>query len=154
MARSDDLATAVIALIRTAAEDAPPTKLVQGFAPERSRIALAGRYVYVFALPPTTIGQLTRAEELREYKLAVCIVERYDGPATGAEDEAVPESWIQERKSWVETYVFDTLNPKSVKPLNMWPNRCEIVTDVDFANIQDKIFWSEVEVDYREIASN
>lgn len=141
-------------LIETASVSSPADGIEQGFAPEHKRIEMTGRYVYVFALPPTTVGQLTRAKELREYKVAIVVVERYADPAAGGEVEAVPEDWIKTRKTWVSDYIFSTLNPKSVRPLSMWPNRCEIVTDVDFANIQNKIFWSEIEVDYREIATN
>lgn len=153
MARSDDLAAAVVALIQTASAGDPAT-IAQGFAPDPKRISLADKRVYVFALSPTTVAQLTRRDELREYKVAIVVVERYDEPATGAEVEPVPETWIKERKSWVVDYIYDTLNPKDVRPLSMWPNRCEIVTDVDFANLQNKIFWSEIEVDYREVVTN
>ena len=154
MARSDDLCEAVKTLIETAAAGDPPDSIALAYAPEADRIAMTGLSVYVFSMPPTTVGNVSRAKALREYKVAVVIVERYASAAANA-IEAVPAEWIQERKSWVEEFVYDTLNPKDTRPLDMWPNRCEITTDVDFTQLQtNKIFWSEVEVDYRELANN
>lgn len=154
MARTDDLCEAVKTLIETAAAGDPPDSIELAYAPEADRIAMTGLAVYVFSLDPTTVGNVTRKKEMREYKVSVVIVQRYaDAAESGI--EAVPEAWVQEKKSWVEDFVYSTLNPRTVRPLDMWPNRCEITNLVDYAQLRtNKIFWSEVEVDYREIVTN
>lgn len=152
MARGDDLCAAIKTLLATASSGSSPTSIEQAFAPEHDKIAMSGKYVYLFSLPGTTVAGLSKAKELREFKVGIVIVERYSDPAAGAAVETVPTSWVQARKSWVETYVFNTLNSKNTRPLSMWPNRCEWVTEVDFQQLKHKIFWSEVEIDYREIA--
>lgn len=154
MARSDDLCTAIKTLLATASAEYPPGSLEQGFAPELERISMSGTSVYIFSLPKTTVGAVSRAKELQEYKVAIVIVERYT-EAAADDEEAVPEEWLQDRKSWVEDYVFDVLNSKGMRPLSMWPNRCEWTTDVDWQQLRsNKVFWSEIEVDYREIVDN
>lgn len=152
MARSDDLCAAIVTLITTASSGDPADSIEQGFIPEHATVT--GRAVHVFSLPGTTVSQMTRAKELREFKVSVVVINRYTDPVDGSAVEVIPESWVQEQKTWVQDYVFDLLNAKAVRPLSMWPARCELVTEVDAQQLKDKIFWSEVEIDYRELSDN
>lgn len=160
MAHSDDLADAVVTLLQAAITTNLPQELKRAYAPREKVRDMQGKFVFVFCDGRQTLTRLTRgANFLREFKVVVTVEELYSDPAAGDSLELVPEDWIAERKTWVQNNIFATLNEAGLDPASrvagsFWPNRCEITNEMDMGLLkEDKIFYSQVEIDYREFAT-
>jgi len=109
---------------------------------------IIGRKVYVFAADYSDEWE-TRSENLSSYTIALIVAER-------CQDAGQPsKTWLDERVKFVNEKVWDVLSDVRTGRLldnTVWPQTAEVlVYDVPLLN-EKKLFWSEIEISYREVA--
>lgn len=131
----------------------PAATVVVAFNPRYDRAALATPTIWVFPVSDREAAKLDRAADQMGPKLAVVYAERYADPADPDDQEPVPVAWVRQRVATVEAEIFDALRQERtavVAPVlaGCWPEAAEWVTvcDPDILS-QEKVFWSEVEVE-------
>ena len=110
---------------------------------------IVGRQVFVFP-GPYQATTFTRADQLRDYKIRVLIVEQY----SEAEGDP-PEAWVDVRVNFCEQMIFNPLvNPALNLIDEMFPALEEqAVVDLlyhDDKLLKDKVFWSVMTFPFQE----
>lgn len=131
----------------------PPTFVDRGYAPDVGKVPPTGKLVWVHPLTEEE-ERLSRHRVLTEYGFAVAVAERY-GPAlqpTGG--EPIPKEWVDERCGWVRANVYTPLNDRVKKRERLiqsaWPQTCRIVAKYDEERLVAGMFWSRIDVTFRE----
>lgn len=108
---------------------------------------VSGRLVYVLPGGVENQGPATRSDDFDDYKIGVVIVERYTGTA------ADRKAWLDARLLWVQTQIWDRLQDVRAYGLllsSLWPQLSNwLAYDYELLR-QKKLFWSELEITFRE----
>jgi hypothetical protein len=93
-------------------------------------------------------GMVSRSEENQDHTLRIGVFELFtnEGPPSTA--------WIRERKQWVEESIIDVLFDSEAEPIlgTCIPDTGDVViaSDPEMLRVH-KVFYSEIEIVYREI---
>lgn len=141
----------------SAIDTAWTTKVADSGATSREYIApvstaelssLTGRKVYVIPGDHVKSAE-TRGENRWEYRVGVLVVERYISAGLP------PKAWMDARVEFVETTIANACDYwrslLGISGREVWTELLETKTyDVDLLN-ESNLFWSEVQLDLREI---
>lgn len=136
-----------------------PASVSRAYSPSVDRKDFSGRTIWVVPAAYMDAQRLARKLVHKGVKVIVVVAERYESPAQSDPDEPVPNEWVDTRVDWVEEHVFDLLNETGVHDpagrllgrFQPWSCEVTVVFDAERLNT-DKVFWSLIEVEYRETA--
>lgn len=150
-ARITAVCEAVVARLEARLAPVPPDAVSRAYLPEVGEGPRGkwpdGRRVYVFPDGYSQVATATRAEDTDEYRVAVVVAERYDGPGP------VPAGWVDERVDWVEQLVEDLGDARGEYLLGtLRPEAAEVSQVYDPVLLRQTPggFVSEVLLTYRE----
>ena len=113
------------------------------------------RRIYVFVAGYSDAARIARSMNIAEAPTAVLFAEKYDPAASADPSGPIPLNWVDARRDTTAA-LFALLNATGVKQAtrlmgSFWPETCALTTPVDLTRLnQQKVFWSLVEVSYRE----
>jgi hypothetical protein len=113
-----------------------------------SPMFLTTRSVFIIPLGYENPEMATRSEDVMDYRIGIVVCERYTGMG------APPQDWLRERKQWVAENIYDVLLDQRAEPIldKIWPQAGAVTVACDPEMVREhKIFWSEIEVTFREI---
>jgi len=110
--------------------------------------ALRGTNVYVFGAGYSVVGPGNRGEDLNEFRVALIVIAKFPDPG------AATKSWLDEQAKLVRDLVRELADPRADFLLGtLWPHTADVMA-YDVAALSEKnLFWSEVEIAYREEAT-
>jgi len=148
----DALVTQVLAAWNTSISPSSvssPDSVSWEFLAEIDSDTLTGRKVFLFPGPDYSNGPATRGEDEWVYAVAALVVERYTDAGTPTKD------WIKERVEFVQDIVSGSLDfvrsYLDISGREIWTQE-NTVTVYDPEKLEkQKLFWSEVKFEFREI---
>jgi hypothetical protein len=137
------------------ADRLPPAASVdRSYAPDIDKIPPAGKLVWVFPMTEQDAVRLTRQRMMTEYTFGVAAAEKYEPALQATGGEPVPTAWVDERCGWVKENVYGPLNDAVRKGDRLiptaFPQTCRLSVKYDASRLLAGVFWSEVEVTFRE----
>jgi hypothetical protein len=148
-ARVIEFCDAVVAAILASWVPVSPNAVSSEYEPDFDIATITGRKVYVFPAGYGQAGTVTRGEDENEYRVSVIIMERY------TDEGAVPKAWLNARVLWVQNSLYVPLTDARAASIlgESWPETGDVTTVYDLDVLRDyKVFLSEIEIAYREIA--
>lgn len=126
----------------------------RGYAPDVDKVPPTGKLVWVYPLDEEDVQRISRARLLTDYGFAVAVAERYTPALQPTGGEPVPTDWVDERCGWVRANVYTPLNDAVRKRARLiataWPQTCRITAKYDEDRLRAGMFWSRVDVTFRE----
>jgi hypothetical protein len=112
------------------------------------------RRVWIFPTSEEDVERLTRRRVLTEYGFDLAFGSKYTDPAQAADTGTVPNLWVDNECGWVRQNVYTPLNDRVRKRDRIietaWPQSCRIAMKFDPERLRTKVFWSVVQVTFRE----
>jgi hypothetical protein len=145
-ARLVEVAEAVVERLTKRLDDPASATVEREYVVEIDAAKLEGRKVYVLPGGVENQGPASRAEDFDDYKVGVVVVERHAGQRSDLSE------WADERVLWVQTQIWERLQDVREGLLLdcLWPQLSNwLAYDYDLLR-EKKLFWSEVEVTFRE----
>lgn len=132
----------------------PPATLSRAYDPDVIYGNWSGRTVWVFPTTEVDARRLTRWKVQTDYSLNVVVAERYIPAALADPGEVIPPDWVDANCLWVRNAVYGPLNDlvklgERLIPTAI-PQTCTLKAKYDPMRLTDKVFFSVVEVSFRE----
>lgn len=144
----------IAAAISTAWQPADPDSVVRDDIQEETLATMEGRRACVFE-PKGEKGcfeaeRANRGEVINGFKASLRLYEKFTDPGRPT------KAWLDVRKQWVDTIynAIDKVTPGDYLLSSLWTHSLEIteLADEDAVN-SNKLFFCEMEVEFREIAA-
>jgi hypothetical protein len=137
------------------ADTLPPAASVnRSYAPDWAKVPPAGKTVWLLPTTEQDAERMTRRRVLTEYGFGGVIAERYPDALRPTGQEPVPDDWVDERCGWVRANVYEPLNDAVRRRDRLiptaWPQTCRLALKYSVDRLAAGVFWSEVEVTFRE----
>jgi hypothetical protein len=106
----------------------------------------SGRKVYVLPFGLENQGPASRAADVKDVRIGVLVAERYSGQGKA------PAEWCDVRTRWVESQIWDRMQDPRQRLLlgRFWPQLSNWLVFEPNKLRDQKVFWSEIEVTFRE----
>jgi hypothetical protein len=137
------------------ADTLPPAAAVnRAYAPDIDKVPPTGKVLWLFPTVEQDAERIGRRRVLTEYGFGVVTAERYELALGPTGTEPVPAEWVDERCGWVRANVYEPLNDAVRRRDRLiptaWPQTCRLALKYSVDRLAAGVFWSEVEVTFRE----
>jgi hypothetical protein len=137
--------------LSTAWSPIAPDAVTRDYVTEAIIASFQGRKVYVKPNGCGRIERLDRGEVINEYRISARVLKRFTDPG------APTKAWVDAEVSWLGTNIYRPLyleDPGNYLLGSLWTEAADIVDAVSEEQLlAEKLFWAEVEIAFREIAT-